>query len=80
MTERRDQPVTGDVIEGGDVRMHGWEWSEIPGAPSRSRLPWFGIFLVVFGALLLLRQLFPSLETPARCCSSRSASRSSSRG
>ena len=37
MTERRDQPVTGDVIESGDVRMHGWEWSEVPGAPSRSR-------------------------------------------
>ena len=63
MTERRDQPVTGEVIESGDVRMRGWEWSEVPGAPSRSRLPWFGIFLVVFGALLLLRQLFPSLET-----------------
>ena len=63
MTERRDEPVTGDVIESGDVRMYGWEWSEVPGAPSRSRLPWFGIFLVVFGALLLLRQLLPSLET-----------------
>jgi hypothetical protein len=63
MTERRDQPVSGDVIESGDVRMSGWEWSELPGTRSRSRLPWFGIFLVVFGALLLLRQLFPSLET-----------------
>ena len=63
MTERRDEPVTGDVIESGDVRMRSWEWSEVPGAPARSRLPWFGIFLVVFGGLLLLRQLFPSLET-----------------
>lgn len=62
--ERRDEPVTGDVIESGNVRMYGWEWSEVPGTkPGRSRLPWFGIFLVVFGALLLLRQLFPSLET-----------------
>lgn len=63
MTERRDQPVSGEVIEAGDVRAAGWEWTDIPGTPSRSRLPWFGIFLVVFGALLLLRQLFPSLET-----------------
>ena len=39
MTERRDQPVSGDVIESGDVRMYGWEWSELPGTPSRSRLP-----------------------------------------
>ena len=26
-------------------------------------MPWFGIFLVVFGALLLLRLWFPALET-----------------
>ena len=63
MTERRDQPVTGDVIEAGDARASTWEWSEVPGTRGRSRLPWFGIFLVVFGGLLLLRQLFPSLET-----------------
>lgn len=64
MTERREQPVTGDVIEGNHVRAYSWEWSEVggPQAP-RSRLPWFGIFLVVFGALLLLRLWFPALET-----------------
>ncbi|HEX5829141.1 MAG TPA: hypothetical protein VFY23_16565 [Candidatus Limnocylindrales bacterium] len=70
--ERRDTPVSGDVIESGsaggygspNVRVYGWEWSEVPGTRrGKSRLPWFGIFLVVFGALLLLRQLFPSLET-----------------
>jgi hypothetical protein len=70
--ERRDTPVSGDVIESGgaggygspNVRVYGWEWSEVPGTRrGRSRLPWFGIFLVVFGGLLLLRQLFPSLET-----------------
>jgi hypothetical protein len=67
MSERRDQPVTGDVIENGAVRAYAWEWSDIPGGgqPGRrgSRLPWFGIFLVVFGALLLLRFWFPALET-----------------
>lgn len=64
MSERRDEPVTGDVIENGAVRAYAWEWSEIGGpANRRSRLPWFGIFLVVFGALLLLRLWFPALET-----------------
>jgi hypothetical protein len=62
MSDRRNEPLTGDVID-GDVRVHGWEWNEIGGATARSRLPWFGIFLVVFGALLLLRQVYPGLET-----------------
>lgn len=60
MKERPTEPLTGDVIDGG---VHGWEWSDIGGTRGRSRLPWFGIFLVVFGALLLLRQVYPSLET-----------------
>jgi hypothetical protein len=65
MTERRDEALTGDVIEpgSGNVRAYSWEWSELPGTSGRSRLPWFGIFLVVLGALLLLRTLFPALET-----------------
>ena len=65
MAERRDEPVTGDVIENGSVRAYSWEWNEIggPAGPNRGRLPWFGIFLVVFGALLLLRLWFPALET-----------------
>jgi hypothetical protein len=62
MTERRTEPLQGEVIDGG-VRVSGWEWNEIGGPRGRSRLPWFGIFLVVFGALLLLRAVFPSLET-----------------
>ncbi len=64
MSERRDEPVTGDVIENGAVRAYAWEWSDIPGPQGRqSRLPWFPIFLVVFGTLLLLRLWFPALET-----------------
>jgi len=62
MSERRTEPLQGEVIDGG-VRVYGWEWNDIGGPRARSRLPWFGIFLVVFGALLLLRQFFPSLET-----------------
>ncbi len=26
MTERRDEPMTGDVIDRGSVRAYGWEW------------------------------------------------------
>ena len=65
MTERRDEALTGDVIDpgSGNVRAYSWEWSELPGTGGRSRLPWFGIFLVVLGGLLLLRTLFPALET-----------------
>lgn len=64
MSERREGPLSGDVIErGGSVRAYSWEWTELGGPRGRGRLPWFGIFLVVFGALLLLRTLFPALET-----------------
>ncbi len=63
MSEPRDEPLTGEVYDAGGVKIYGWEWNDIGGPRSRSRLPWFGIFLVVFGALLLLRQLFPALET-----------------
>jgi hypothetical protein len=63
MSERRDRPINGQVLDGGTVHAYGWEWSDIGGPRGRSRLPWFGIFLVVFGGLLLLRQVFPSLET-----------------
>ncbi len=63
MSDRWGEPVHGDVVDGGRVRAYGWEWSDIGGSRRRTRLPWFGIFLVVFGALLLLRQVYPSLDT-----------------
>ena len=63
MSETRNEPVSGEVYDAGGVKVYGWEWSDIGGPRGRSRLPWFGIFLVVFGALLLLRQVFPALET-----------------
>jgi hypothetical protein len=62
-SESRDEPLTGEVYDAGGVKIYGWEWNDIGGPRGRSRLPWFGIFLVVFGALLLLRQVFPALET-----------------
>ena len=63
MTERRDEPLSGDVIEGPTVHAYRWEWSDVGGPRGRSRLPWFGIFLVVFGVLLLAQIWFPALST-----------------
>ncbi len=42
---------------GGGVRVYGWGW----GAEERGRpgVPWIGIFLVVFGVLLILDKTLP---------------------
>ena len=40
-----------------DVRLYSWEWG--PDQARRPGLPWIGIFLLVFGALLLIQQLYP---------------------
>jgi hypothetical protein len=45
---------------GGDARIYTWEWG--PDQARRPGLPWIGIFLLVFGALLLMQQLFPDAE------------------
>ncbi len=63
MTQQPGEPLRGDVIDGGGVRAYGWEWSDMGGSRGRRGVPWFGIFLVVFGALLLLRQAYPTLNT-----------------
>ncbi len=63
MSERDGRPVDGDVIEGRVIPGYGWEWNDLGGPRGRRGLPWFGVFLVVFGGLLLLRQVFPSLDT-----------------
>lgn len=54
-------PGTGDPSwsggAGGPGRPGGpWGWTDMVDRP---RVPWFGIFLVLFGALLLLEQLVP---------------------
>jgi hypothetical protein len=38
--------------EAGPIRSYGWEWGREE--DRRPRLPWIGIFLVVYGALLLV--------------------------
>ena len=43
--------------EAGPIRSYGWEWGREE--DRRPRLPWVGVFLVVFGALLLLDRAVP---------------------
>jgi hypothetical protein len=42
------------------ARVYHWEWG--PDDARRPGLPWIGIFLLVFGALLLLQQAFPQFR------------------
>lgn len=42
---------------GPNVRFVTWEWG--PGEDRRPGLPWFGVFLLIFGGLLLIEQLVP---------------------
>lgn len=45
----------------GDPRVYHWEWG--PDGSRRPGLPWVGIFLLVFGGLLLVQQAYPELES-----------------
>ena len=45
----------------GDSRVWTWEWGQEGGR--RPGLPWVGIFLLVFGGLLLARELFPEARS-----------------
>ncbi len=63
----RDDPLTRQGPKGGDGapgsgsgRIYQWDWG--PDGGRRPGLPWIGIFLVVFGGLLLVQQLYPELE------------------
>lgn len=39
------------------VRVYGWRWG--PDEQRRPGLPWIGVFLVIFGAILLIEQALP---------------------
>jgi len=41
----------------GEFRVYGWQWG--PDEARRPGMPWIGVFLLVFGALLLVQQLVP---------------------
>lgn len=43
--------------EDGPIRVYGWSWG--PDEQRRPGLPWIGMFLIVFGALLLIEQALP---------------------
>jgi len=54
-------PESGGRAPGeGNVRVYTWEWGTDD--EHRPGLPWIGIFLLVFGGLLLLQQLFPQFQ------------------
>ena len=46
-----------DVGAEGPVRIYGWSWG--PDEGRRPGLPWVGVFLIVFGALLLIERTLP---------------------
>jgi hypothetical protein len=51
----------GRVPQPGGVHVYRWEWG--PDDSRRPGLPWIGIFLLVFGGLLLVQQAYPELES-----------------
>ena len=60
--DREPDPLKDTIPpESGPVRVYGWEWGREE--DRRPRLPWIGVFLVVFGALLLVRQALPQYLT-----------------
>jgi len=55
-------PDSGGRLPGeAPVRVYHWEWG--PDDARRPGLPWIGIFLLVFGGLLLLQQLYPAAKS-----------------
>ena len=44
-----------------NVRIYHWDWG--PNDARRPGLPWIGVFLLVFGGLLLIQQAYPELES-----------------
>jgi hypothetical protein len=66
MDERPDPvtrlgPDSGGRDPAGSPRVYTWEWG--PDQARRPGLPWIGIFLLVFGGLLLLQQLYPDSQS-----------------
>jgi hypothetical protein len=66
MTDRdpvtRLEPNSGGRGPGvGNVHVYHWAWG--PDGARRPGLPWIGIFLLVFGGLLLVQQAVPELQS-----------------
>ncbi|MES2210306.1 MAG: hypothetical protein V4515_08985 [Chloroflexota bacterium] len=47
-------------ISGPAVHAYGWQWG--PDDTRRPGLPWIGVFLVVFGALLIVQNVLPEYQ------------------
>jgi len=63
MTDRPDGQFRGRIPGTGAPPPTGapgepWGWTRV--VDDRRRLPWFGVFLVLFGGLLIVEQLFPA--------------------
>ena len=56
-------PDSGGRLPSADpaVRVYRWDWG--PDDTRRPGLPWIGIFLLVFGGLLLVGQVFPEFKS-----------------
>ena len=48
---------TSNPISGPTVRVSGWQWG--PDDSRRPGLPWIGMFLVIFGGLLIVQNALP---------------------
>lgn len=72
MDDRSDQVTRLGPESGGrsgadtDPRVSTWEWGTGTwgrGQERRPGLPWIGVFLLVFGGLLLIQQLYPQSQS-----------------
>lgn len=52
-----DEPSHSAPIAGTTIHAYGWQWG--PDDTRRPGLPWIGVFLVVFGALLIIQNALP---------------------
>lgn len=60
--DREPEPLKNTIPpESGPVRVYGWQWGREE--DRRPKLPWIGVFLVVFGGLLLVDQAMPQFLT-----------------
>ena len=57
----RDMPSEPPRQVSGPVAVYGWRWG--PDEQRRPGLPWIGVFLIVFGGLLLLETLLPDFKS-----------------
>ena len=55
-----EEPGQATPIGGPTIHAYGWQWG--PDDTRRPGLPWIGVFLVVFGALLIIQNALPEYQ------------------